>query len=284
VKNMPMYNELMSKYTLHMNLIEMCLMEFSRREIKELGEIEQCLATGIDSQGKSVSNQKVISMIAQKMAMGKLDDEEKLRLILIAVIALELVEKDRKALTSNLSTDHQTILTKLVWLGINQQKITSSKGKTSKRSDSISEKAKNRLKSISFDLCRHITQMENVANEVISGKLDKAQYESLFIPKKYDGALGQRTKITAGQIASLRKAGNKAYDNDDKSRPKLIFFVIGGISYPEIRVLREFENSNAGVDVIAGGTIVMHPMEYVNGIKSMISTSEYSDMKSKDTL
>ena len=221
-------------------------------------------------------------MIAQKMAMGKLEDEEKLRLILIAAIALELVEKDRKALTANLSSDDQALLTKLVWLGVDPQKINSAKGKTSKKGDAISEKAKNRLKNVSFDLCRHITQIENVANEVIGNKFDKTQYESLFIPKKYDGSLGQRTKITAGQIASLKKTGTKSYDTDEKNRPKLIFFVIGGISYPEIRVLREFENSNAGVDVIAGGTSVITPMEYIDGMRSMITTSEFTELKSKE--
>ena len=222
-------------------------------------------------------------MIAQKMAMGKLEDEEKLRLILIAAIALELVEKDRKALTANLSSDDQALLTKLVWLGVDPQKINSAKGKTSKKGDAISEKAKNRLKNVSFDLCRHITQIENVANEVIGNKFDKTQYESLFIPKKYDGSLGQRTKITAGQIASLKKTGTKSYDTDEKNRPKLIFFVIGGISYPEIRVLREFENSNAGVDVIAGSTSIITPMEYIDGIRNMVTTSEYSELKSKDS-
>lgn len=222
-------------------------------------------------------------MIAQKMAMGKLEDEEKLRLILIAAIALELVEKDRKALTSNLTSDDQALLTKLVWLGVDPQKLSSSKGKTSKKGDAISEKAKNRLKNISFDLCRHIPQLENVANEIISNKFDKSHYGSLFIPKNYDGSLGQRTKISAGQIASLKKTGTKNYETDEKNRPKLIFFVIGGISYPEIRVLREFENSNAGVDVIAGSTSIITPMEYIDGIRNMVTTSEYSELKSKDS-
>ena len=66
--------------------------------MKELGEIEQSLATGIDGQGKPVPGQRLIALIAQKLALGKCDRQTKLRLMMIASIALELQERDKKPL------------------------------------------------------------------------------------------------------------------------------------------------------------------------------------------
>ena len=225
-------------------------------------------------------------MLSSELDAGDIKDEERLRLVLIAVISLELTEKDRRLLASTLSPEDQRMLTKLVWLGINPQKISSSKGKTSKRGENISKKAKDRLKNVSFDLCRHISQMEEVGAEIMGGKLDRTQYGSLYLPDGYDGSLGQKPRVQAGQVKSLRQNPMaKYYDtSEEKTRPKLVFFVIGGISYPEIRVLRELESTHGGIDVIAGGTSIITPMDYVEGINQMISTGEYAELKGKDTL
>lgn len=40
VKSLPQYNELLSKYTLHVNLIEKSWSEFQKRNLKEIGELE----------------------------------------------------------------------------------------------------------------------------------------------------------------------------------------------------------------------------------------------------
>jgi len=111
------------------------------------------------------------------------------------------------------------------------------------------------------------------------------QFGSIFIPKNYDGSIGQRSKITAGS-ASLRKGGVTKNTNwnenmDERNQPKIIFFVIGGMSYAEIRVLHEFENSNAYINVINGSTSIIRPQDFIGGIGQMISQSEFDELKSK---
>jgi syntaxin-binding protein 1 len=284
VKKMPMYKELMGKYTLHMTLIEECLKAFNKKELKELGEIEQCLATGIDNTGQSVKNPKLISMIAQRMAYGKLESGDKLRLMMIASVALDLNEKDRKSLIQSLPDNDKATLNKLFWLGIDPAKVSSSKGKTSDKSSQISTSAKNKLKNISFDLCRYTPPLENIANSVAANKIDKDQFGTINIPKNYDGSIGQRSKITAGST-SIRKGANKATnwnDNmDERNQPKFIFFIIGGMSHAEIRILNEFESSNAYLTVIRGATSIIRPQDFIDGIGEMISQSEYDELKQK---
>ena len=284
VKKMPMYKELMGKYTLHMSLIEGCLKAFNAKDLKELGEIEQCLATGIDNTGQSVKNPKLISMIAQRMAYGKLESAEKLRLMMIASVALDLNEKDRKSLIQSLPDNDKATLGKLFWLGIDPNKVSSTKGKASDKSSQISANAKNKLKNISFDLCRYTPVLENIANNVAANKIDKDQFGTINIPKNYDGSIGQRSKITAGS-ASLRKGATKNTNwnenMDERNQPKFIFFIIGGMTYAEIRILHEFENSNAYLNVVKGSTAIISPKDFIDGVGQMLTQSEYDELKTK---
>lgn len=272
VKKMPMYKELLGKYTLHMSLIEQCIKIFQGKELKDLGEVEQCLATGVDNKGETVKSQKLIAMIAQRIAQGKMDSNEKLRLMMIASVALELLEKDRKSLTQSLPENDKITLKNLYWLGIDPAKVSSTKGKTSEKSKSLDNK---KSKNISYDLCRYSPVIESIANQAANNTIDKTDFGHIFIPSNYDGSIGQRSKITAGS-ASLKKGKSSNWNEnmDEKNQPKFIFFIIGGMSYSEIRVLHEFESSNAYLNVVAGSTSIVNPQQFINSIEKMIPPND----------
>jgi hypothetical protein len=64
------------------------------------------LATGLNDKGESVSTNKLMTLIGTRVDSDKLEPIDKLRLILIATITMEMVEKDRKALSDNLDVEH----------------------------------------------------------------------------------------------------------------------------------------------------------------------------------
>lgn len=51
IRMMPQYQQALNKYVLHMKLVEKCYKIFESRDLKEVGELEQSLATGVDSEG-----------------------------------------------------------------------------------------------------------------------------------------------------------------------------------------------------------------------------------------
>ena len=71
--------------------------------------------------------------------------------------------------------------------------------------------------------------------------------------KIYDGSLEEKLGITATQIGQ----NANGQTGHEKNRAKLVFFLSGGISYAERRVLKEFETANPSLDVIAGGTAII---------------------------
>ena len=55
---------------------------------------------------------------------------------------------------------------------------------------------------------------------------------------------------------------------DLKEKDRLIVFVIGGISYSEIRAIRALEKeNNLQTEIIIGSTMVMKPSDYIEGLR-----------------
>ena len=248
--------------------------------------MEQCLATGIDGKGSDITNSKLIAMIATKLAgnSSKIDRQMKVRLLMIASIALELQERDRKALIQSLSEEDKELLAKLFWLGVDPAKFASKKGKPNKKLEEASSAARERLKiNISANLCRYTPIIEGIANNIItSDKLDTESYGSLYIPNNYDGSLGQKGKVMAA-TSNIRKGGKIGGGSDERLQPKIIFFIIGGMAGAEMRVMSEYAKNNQQFNVITGSTAIMKSSDYITGISKMFTKSEYDEAKMKNS-
>jgi len=248
--------------------------------LKEIGNLEQSLVTHVDGDGKPLTPQKLFLQLTQVFASGNLSQRMKLRLLMIATISLELSDKDRKSLTQHLAADEKSILYKLSWLGVDPREPSATSGKTSKKAQGVSLAAKNKLKNISTDLLRYTPKLENVANDVVSGNsLSSSEFGNLYLPKTYDGFVkGNKPATSSKPIISLRKGAAKQTTTnwnenlDEKAQPKYIFFIIGGMSYTEVRVLSEIEKTNPNITIIMGSTAFIKPDEYIDGVASMKDT------------
>ena len=53
---MPQYKELMANYQMHINFIQECMRIFHEKDLNNIGELEQTLATGVDSDSNNSYN------------------------------------------------------------------------------------------------------------------------------------------------------------------------------------------------------------------------------------
>lgn len=60
----------------------------------------------MDKEGKAISPVKILTQVGLKILNENLDEYDKLRLLLITTISLEMVEKDRKTLTDKIKYEH----------------------------------------------------------------------------------------------------------------------------------------------------------------------------------
>lgn len=197
-------------------------------------------------------------MLAKKMADSKIDDETKLRLIIIASFALEFNESERKQLTQSFSKQNQFIVSKLTLLGLNADKGSR---RLSQKFEAPVHQPVDKMKNIPSCLCRHLPTVDGIVPDMIANKADPSRYGMLCTPG-YDGAL-----LSRGNQKKLYQ--NTKLERDQKKLPKLIFFIIGGIARSEIRVLTEASKTNANVKILAGSTSITNAQEYFKAIEDM---------------
>lgn len=275
VRAMPQYQQILNKYVLHMKLIERCFKIFESRDLKEVGEIEQSLATGVDDEGHQTNSHKLFKSLLKKLESVNVFELDKLRLALIAVICLDMVQKDKDKLIERFSFDLKKIFQKLIWLGIDVSKTTEAakKGRTTKKiNENIRKMAKSKLSTATLDLCRYTGYLENfipIVLEEISknSELNLPDFEKISInEQKQDTNLSNLTK-------SLRVNTNeimlKEVDNEEKNdeSQKLIIFVTGGLSYSEIRAIKNLKNHN--IITLLGSTHLINSRDYIEGILNM---------------
>ena len=200
-------------------------------------------------------------MLAKKMTEGKIDNETKLRLIIIASFALELNENERKQLTQSFSKQNQNVVSKLTLLGLHGERGGSRR--LSQKYEVAANSSADKIKNIPSNLCRHIPGIDSLVTEMIANKADPGQYGSLYTTG-YDGTL-----IAKANQKKIYQ--NNKLEKDQKKLPKLIFFVIGGITRAEIRVLDEASKRNPNVKVLAGSTSIINAQEYLKAIEDMAS-------------
>ncbi|CAD8095841.1 unnamed protein product [Paramecium sonneborni] len=254
VKTMPQYQDLVAKYTMHMEIVEKCLDLYRQKDLQEVGELEQTLATGCDKKGSSVAGEKIIQRIIQVLKNPKLNEYDQARLILSAIIQIDLSEKDRRQLTDILSIDMQNAVHNLKLIGIQTQ---NSGGKSHKRvNEQVRKYAKNKMANETLELCRNTPIIEQQIEELILKDFQTSgNYEKIVLNEQQNAQ---------GQGKSLRQKGQIKLMQDDvgfDEQDKLIIFVVGGIGYNEARSL--MNNKLINKNLIIGSTFLLRPNDYV---------------------
>eukprot|EP01016_Furgasonia_blochmanni_P041966 TRINITY_DN5524_c0_g2_i6.p1 TRINITY_DN5524_c0_g2~~TRINITY_DN5524_c0_g2_i6.p1 ORF type:complete len:305 (+),score=41.56 TRINITY_DN5524_c0_g2_i6:885-1799(+) len=183
IDSIPQYNELLSNFNLHIDLIDKCQEEFIKKNLREIGELEQCLVTGVSEEGKSCSIKWLISNILEIITSGKLTDENRLRLLMIAAICIELNEKDWRMLTDTLDPSERRVIQNLGWLGTNPVKVGLKEKRSLRIQDDIKMAVKSgKLKNSSNNLRRRTAAVETIATPLTTAILTSTSSESLTFP------------------------------------------------------------------------------------------------------
>jgi syntaxin-binding protein 1 len=120
LKALPEYQEVMSKLSQHMHLSHECMDIFTAKHLIDVAEIEQTLATGKDEDDRSPRIADAMEKVEESLLRMK-TLPEKLRLVLIAVIACEgLRAQDKRRLTAaaELTTREMRIFDALEVMGL----------------------------------------------------------------------------------------------------------------------------------------------------------------------
>jgi hypothetical protein len=263
VSGLSNYNETVNKFAVHRFLLNSCLKTFADDGITELAEVGQMLLTGFNNEKKEYKESDLIEKVVAKM-QSLSSDKEKLRIALAVLASVELSPNDRKSITDLIAPTVAASLTKLQHFGISIQPASRSKKRMNKvYLNTLQARTPQITKIYNYA----IPKLKDFIQAAGLGNLDA---EGFVFGRSAPPAV----EDLAPQVKSLRKKQGAA----PKGKRKVIVFILGGVSYAELRILKDFPDMR----VVIGGTKAFSPLEFVTEIMQMSRETVNEDIDPRD--
>ncbi|KAM4640853.1 syntaxin-binding protein 3 [Discoglossus pictus] len=249
MKKMPHFRKQIKKQALHLSLAEDCMEKF-KGNLQKLCKVEQDLALGTDAEGQKVKEH--MRVLLPVLLSKDLDNYDKIRAILLYIFVENGTTQEnleRLIQHAKIESDGDVLRN---WKYIGVPIVPKSTQRKPARRD--------RAKEETFQLSRWTPLIKDVIEDNIENKLDRREWPYCSeCPAAWNGT---------GAVSARQKYNTVSRD-DRKNMSKLIIFVIGGITYSEIRCAYEVTQANKFVQVLIGSTHLLTPKMMLDDIKGL---------------
>ncbi|KFP23900.1 Syntaxin-binding protein 3, partial [Colius striatus] len=251
MKKMPHYRKEISRQVVHLNIAEDCMSKF-KPNVERLCKIEQDLALGTDAEGQKVKD--LIKVLLPVLISKNYESYDKIRAILLYIFSTNgTTQENLDKMIQNVRIESDSDMIRN-WEYLDVPVISSSAVQQQKypRRDRSSEET--------FQLSRWTPIIKDVMEDAIENKLDSKDWPYCSkCPPTWNGS----------GIVSARQKPKGSYRHERKSSARLIIFVIGGITYSEMRSAYEVSQAYRSCEVVIGSTHILTPKMLLDQVKSL---------------
>ncbi|XP_052656638.1 syntaxin-binding protein 3 isoform X3 [Harpia harpyja] len=251
MKKMPHYRKEISRQVVHLNLAEDCMSKF-KSNIERLCKTEQDLALGTDAEGQKVKDS--MRVLLPVLLNKSHESYDKIRAILLYIFSTNgTTQENLDKLIQNVQIESDSDMIRN-WKYLDVPVLSSSAAQQHKhrRRDRSSEET--------YQLSRWTPIIKDVMEDAIENKLDSKDWPYCSqCPPTWNGS---------GAV-SARQKPKASYQDERKSSARLIIFVIGGITYSEMRSAYEVSQVYKSCEVVIGSTHILTPKRLLDEVKSL---------------
>ncbi|XP_058494516.1 syntaxin-binding protein 3 [Solea solea] len=248
MKKMPSFRKQMTEQTIHLQLAEDCMQHFSNN-VEKLCKAEQDLAVGSDVDGLKVKDSMRTLL---PVLLYQYSTHEKVRAVLLYIFSLNgTTDENLNKLIQHVKIENEREFI-LNWKELGVPIITTPSifpRKTARRDRSQEQ---------TYNLSRWTPVIKDVMEDAVENKLDTREWpHQSESPAAWNGS---------GAVSARQKHKTSSQD-ERRSGSRLIIFVIGGISYSEMRSAYEVTQAVKSCEVIIGSSHILTPTRLLNDIK-----------------
>merc|ERR1719180_225252 len=123
-------------------------------------------------------------------------------------------------------------------------------------------KRKERVSEQTYQMSRWTPQLKDIIEDAIEDKLDNNHFPFLSGQRQSVG----RTAPTSARYGQWHKDKKEP---QSKNVPRIIAFVVGGCCFSELRAAYEVTNDKKNWEIIMGGSHLLTPEEFLEGMKDL---------------
>lgn len=252
IKKMPQHQKELSKYATHLRLADDCMTKY-QHHVDKLCAVEQDLALGCDSSGEKIKDPS--AKTGPILFNAQVDVLDKIRVVLLLILCKNGITEEnlnRLMQHANIPEEKRCIITNMAQLGIT---VTVDGGRNKKP---YVMPRKQRITEQTYQMSRWTPVVKDIMEDAVEDKLDVKHFPFL-VPRQAQVGLGRPTP-TSQRYGHWHKDKNAL---NVKQVPRLFVFIVGGMTYSEMRCAYEVTKECKNWEVIIVSDHIITPVQFL---------------------